>query len=400
MPMSGGPDAFLLEYGKRAKQIVAGRAAVFLVGRIRSIATAERVLREGGADAVAIARAHMADPHLFRKSIEGRESEITRCVGANQCIQEVLSDRPVTCAVNPAMQRERKLGNGTLRPAAPVRKVAVVGGGPAGLRAAATAAARGHQVTLFERGAALGGHLDLLHRLPTRGDWAMAVEDLVRACERGGVTVRLGETADAASLAAAGFEAVLVATGATWDRDGFTPALPSRLRMPGCDQENVIDAGTATRLALADPTALGTRVVIIDETGTYLPLGLAEVLAGGGAEVEVVTRHPAVGQEVREQMEAPYTFPRLEAAGVRFSPGLFVEAVEGDRVDLVSVWGTARRSVEGVSAVVLAMLRTPEDALWHALQGGPLEVVRIGDALAPRAAADAIHDGEVAARAL
>ena len=400
MPMSGGPDAFLLEHGKRAKAIVAGRGAVFLVGRIRSIATAELVLREGGADAVAIARAHMADPFLVAKSLAGREDEVTRCVGANQCIQEVLADRPITCAVNPAMQRERKLGAGTLRQAAQARRVAVVGGGPGGLRAAATAAARGHTVTLFERAAVLGGHLDLLRRLPTRGDWGMAVEDLAGACARAGVELRLGTEATADGLAAAGFEAVVVAAGATWDRDGFTPALPGREQLPGCDQANVLDVGTATWRALADPRSLGSRVVIVDETGTYLPLGLAEVLATAGVAVEVVTRHPAVGQELRETMEAPWTFPRLEAAGVRFAPGLFAERIDGDRLDLLSVWGTAHRSVEDVSTLVLCMLRTPADALWRAFADGPLEAVRIGDALAPRAAADAIHDGELAGRAL
>ena len=400
MPMSGGPDAFLLEHGKRAKAIVAGRAAVFLVGRIRNIATAERVLREGGADAVAIARAHMADPFLVQKSLAGREDEVTRCVGANQCIQEVLADRPITCAVNPAMQRERKLGAGTLRQAPQARRVAVVGGGPGGLRAAATAAARGHAVTLFERADVLGGHLDLLRRLPTRADWGMAVEDLAGACGRAGVDLRLGTEASADGLRAGGYEAVVVAAGSTWDRDGFTPALPGRERMPGCDQDNVLDVGTAARRALGDPSSLGGRVVIVDETGTYLPLGLAEVLAAAGVAVEVVTRHPAVGQEVRETMEAPWTFPRLEAAGVRFSPGLFAEQIDGDRLDLLSVWGTARRCVEGVSTLVLCMLRTPDDALWRAFADGPLEVVRIGDALAPRAAADAIHDGELAGRAL
>lgn len=400
MPMSGGPDAFLLEHGKRAKAIVAGRAAVFLVGRIRNIATAERVLREGGADAVAIARAHMADPFLVQKSLAGREDEVTRCVGANQCIQEVLADRPITCAVNPAMQRERKLGAGTLRQAPQARRVAVVGGGPGGLRAAATAAARGHAVTLFERADVLGGHLDLLRRLPTRADWGMAVEDLAGACGRAGVDLRLGTEASADGLRAGGYEAVVVAAGSTWDRDGFTPALPGRERMLGCDQDNVLDVGTAARRALGDPSSLGGRVVIVDETGTYLPLGLAEVLAAAGVAVEVVTRHPAVGQEVRETMEAPWTFPRLEAAGVRFSPGLFAEQIDGDRLDLLSVWGTARRCVEGVSTLVLCMLRTPDDALWRAFADGPLEVVRIGDALAPRAAADAIHDGELAGRAL
>ena len=140
--------------------------------------------------------------------------------------------------------------------------------------------------------------------------------------------------------------------------------------------------------------------MIVDETGTFLPLGVAELLARGGAQVEVVTRLPVVGQEVRDTMEGPTTFPRLEQAGVRFEAGVFTERLEGDRLDLVSVWGTHRRSVQGVTAVVMAMLRSPQDALWRELAAAGLEAQRIGDALAPRAAADAIHDGELAARAL
>ena len=197
-PMGSAPEAFLAPYAKRAKAVVGDRAKVFVAGRVLDLAAAERVIADGAADMVAMVRAHLADPFLVAKTREGREQEIVRCAGTNECMAAPAKGRQVTCVVNPAAGRERDWGEGTLRPAADPKRITVVGGGPAGMRAAGVAARRGHEVTLVERATQLGGHLDLLRRLPTRGDWRKVIDDLAAVIERSGVEVRLGVTVTAA----------------------------------------------------------------------------------------------------------------------------------------------------------------------------------------------------------
>ena len=178
-------------------------------------------------------------------------------------------------SLNPATGREAYWGDGSLEPAASPKQVVVLGAGPAGLRAAATAAARGHRVVVHERETEPGGHLRALAWLPTRSAWLHAVEDLVTAVERNGGELRLGSDQDPVSLVA---DVVLLATGSSW---------------VGAD--GAVDLGTALERCRADPLALGRRVLIVDEVGTYAPLGLAEALAEAGVEVELATPGPVGG---------------------------------------------------------------------------------------------------------
>ena len=399
--MGSVPQAFLTDYGRRAKQVVGDRAKIFLAGRILDLATAERVITSGAADMVAMVRAHMADPFLIRKTLEGREQEIVRCVGANECLATGFRGRRMHCVMNPAVGREERWGEGTLAPATVSKRVAVVGGGPAGLKVAGVAALRGHHVTLFEESAEAGGHLDLLKRLPTRGDWQKMIDNLMAIVEAHEVEMRLGAAATIGGLDAGRFDEIVCATGSAWDTSGLSGGRADRAGIPGADAGSVVDVATAARRALGDPAALGGKVLILDDCGAYLPLGLAEILGGAGVEVEVISRFAVIGQHLTETLELPWMLPRLAAAGVTLTPNHFVEAIRGRQVEVYTTWNKKTRIVDDVDTVVLAMLRNPRDELYHELvTAGTVPAHRIGDAVSPRTTSDATYEGEKLGREL
>jgi 2,4-dienoyl-CoA reductase-like NADH-dependent reductase (Old Yellow Enzyme family) len=393
----GTKQGLMIPFGKRAKEIVGNRAKVFIVGRIIDLSMAEQIIVAGAADMVAMTRAHMADPFLVAKTREGREREIIKCVGANECVARLFDNREVICLMNPTSGRERQWGYGTLKRVAQgaAKKIIVVGGGPAGMKTAAIAAKRGHTVILLEKERELGGHLNTLKQLPTRAEWHTAIDNLTREMEVGGVDVRLGVNATKELLEKEQPDAVVCATGATYERSGLSSYRPEREGIPGCDQPNVLDVGSATKRALQDPASLGRRVVILDETTMYLPLGLAEVLATkGGAEVEVITPHLFVGEDLLRTLEMPHLFPRLVAAGVTLTAQHFVEKIAGNTVEVYHLWGGERRLISAVDTVVLAMMRVPHDALFHEIRDRFKEVYRVGDVVAPRKPAAVIYEGE------
>jgi len=273
-PMSV-PHGFMIPFGKRAKEIVGDRARVFIVGRIVDLGMAESVLADGVADMVGMMRALLADPFLIAKAREGREREITKCAGVYDCGNRLFQNREVACMLNPAAGRERQWGEGTLKPAAngTVKRIVVVFGGPAGMKTAAVAGRRGHKVALLEKENELGGHINLIRRLPTRGEWQTAIDNLVHAMEAARVEVSLNVTATRELLLDRKPDTVICATGAHYDTTGFSPYRPDRDFIPGYEQSNVIDVATATSTALTDPRALGRKIVILDETAAYLPSG-------------------------------------------------------------------------------------------------------------------------------
>ena len=400
-PMGAMEEGFMVPFARRAKAVVGDRAKVFVVGRILDVGFADRIVGEGSADMVAITRGHIADPFLVRKALEGRERETIRCVGANVCITRLIGDMEITCVFNPATGRERELGDGTLRATAAPRRIGVVGGGPAGLRCAATAARRGHEVVLYERGDRLGGHLNLIAGLPTREGWRVGIDNLVSPAQDAGVEIRLRTQASAAMLADEGLDVVVCAGGSTWERNGYSAVRPERDEIPGAEQDHVLDVASAIERALADPSSLGARVLIVDETDGYLPVGLAEILAGAGVSVEIVTPHLFAGADLLATLDMAHVIPRVKALGVTITAQQFVERIDGGAVELYDVWGVQRRTVE-VDSVVIAMMRRPNDELYFELAAarGSETVHRVGDAVAPRKLEAVIYEGEALARAL
>lgn len=350
---------------------------VFGVGSAASVEEAEEVLSSGIADMVALTRGQLADPDLASKLLTGATGDIRHCIRLNQgCLGRGSQGLAVSCTVNPAAGRE--LERRPDRAASPARWT-VVGGGPAGLRAAIDLAGLGHAVTLLEREEQLGGQLRRAARVPGRDSVALLVADLERDARAAGVALRVGTPATVAAIAATEPDGVLVATGAVAPTgsalavDGAPTGRPSA----------TVDAFTA----MDDPASLGDRVLVLDDDGTAYASGVLLSLVAAGAAVQVVTPFeqllPHVGTGYERQLVlrtlAAGRFERITGAGVRVEDGsaVAIDLLTGAELPLASptavVALTPRQSVtvDGFECEALeAALRIP--------------VTVIGDAVAPR----------------
>jgi 2,4-dienoyl-CoA reductase (NADPH2) len=230
-----------------------GEVAIPLVtsNRINMPETAEEVLARGDADMVSMARPFLADPEWVAKAEGNRSDEINTCIGCNQaCLDHSFKRKRATCLVNPRAAYETEL---KLLPTRHVRRIAVVGAGPAGLAAATSAAGRGHSVDLFEADGEIGGQFNLARRIPGKEEFAETIRYFVRQLELTGVKVHLNHAATAAELAAAGYDDVIVATG-------VTPRTPS---IPGIDRANVHSYADV----ITGRVRIGERVAVVGAGG-------------------------------------------------------------------------------------------------------------------------------------
>jgi 2,4-dienoyl-CoA reductase-like NADH-dependent reductase (Old Yellow Enzyme family) len=398
------PDVVLGAHGRAARDVVAGRAKVLLVETIRTVADAARVIAAGAADVAVMTRAHFADPYLVEKARAGRVGETIPCVGENECMIRAFAARPVACLMNPVMGREAHWGPAARRPdrARAPGSVVIAGAGPAGLTAAAALAVRGARVTVLERRDRPGGHVAALGELPGRARWRLAVAAWVAAAQRAGVQLRLGEAADVDIVAALAPDLVLCATGATWRTDGASGLIPGSPPAPwpvrACIP--VLDVATAVTRALADPRGLGERVLIADESGEYLPLGLADLISAAGTRIDVVTPHAEPAQWVTGAQDGTEVLARLAAREVTFIPGHAVSDVAGAEVSITERWSDRSRSLGTFDTIVLAQLRIADDGLVRRLRDGGAPARALGDALAPRRTLEVVYEAERIGREL
>jgi 2,4-dienoyl-CoA reductase (NADPH2) len=269
--------------------------------RINMPEVAEAVLARGDADLVSMARPMLADAELVRKAAEGREDEINTCIACNQaCLDHAFDGRrQVTCLVNPRACNETRLN---YLPARARRRLAVVGAGPAGLAYATVAAQRGHVVTLFEAGAEIGGQFNLAKRIPGKEEFVETLRYYRRMLEVHGVDTRLNTRADARTLAAMGFDEVIVATG-------IEPRVPE---LPGIDHPMVasyVDVILGRR-------AVGRRVAIVGAGGIGFDVAELVSHSGPSAALDVDTFAREWGIDFRNHPRGGVTgvAPRVEAA--------------------------------------------------------------------------------------
>jgi len=395
-PMTSMVQEPFAPYARRVKEIV--DVPVFMAGRVTDIRRAAMLVSTGAVDVVAMTRAQIADPELVSKARSGRLADIRQCAGINQgCINRVFIGRQMSCTQNATVGRENEWGLGSLKPVEQPRRVLVVGGGPAGMKAAEIAAARGHRVTLCEREPALGGQLRLAGMLPSRTEWNLVIDAQRRALERHGVTVELGVEATVAYIEGKRPDALVIATGSRYDTTGWSITRGERAGIPGLEHAQVLTPAEVVR----DPGVCGQDVLIVEEGGSYAPLGLAELLADLGRSVRIVSSALFIGDKTVASLDMPIIYPRLAAKGVVLQPQTFVEQVNADgSATLSAMWSGATERVTAAT-IVLALNRSACDDLYHEMgSNGFATIDRIGDCVAPRKADQAFYDGERLGREL
>ena len=376
--------------GAKAIRDAAGGMPVCVVSRIATAAEAEAVIAAGQADLVGMARALISDPELPNKAREGRADETRYCTYSNQaCLQGLDRGRGVGCVHNVAVGREAQLGIGTMKPAPTRKRVAVVGGGPAGMAAARVAGERGHAVTLFERDDALGGQNRMTAAVASRRGFAEVTRWQATMLGKRGVDVRLGTAVEADALVTMDFDAIVVATGSS-------PATQARSMFHAPDEALTTD--DAARVftgwdAFRRPDAIGARVVVVDEDPHYAGTAVAEHLADLGRHVRIVTPHAHAGSSLHVY-HLPNLHRRLARKGIAVVPNALPMRLEARRLHLVDRYSREATRLEDVDAVVLSLGQVAETTLHAALDGRVKELHAIGDCLAPRQIEHAILDGE------
>ncbi len=358
---------------------------VFVAGRINQPQEAERLLATGQADLIGMVRAHICDPQFTLKAKQGRVDDIRACIGCNQaCIGHGLKGFSISCIQHPETGRELDYYN---KPKTQdVKTVVVVGGGPAGMKAAAVAAERGHRVTLYEKDARLGGQALLAQLLPDRSEFGGIVTNLAREMEIHGVDVRLNTALAASDIAALQADAVILATGAR-------PQLPQLEALD--DDAHVVDSWSVIR----GEANVGKSVVIWDWRSDWVGLGLAQMLAQNGCHVRLAVNGIVAGERI-PSMVRDHAVGELHKLGVEIVPYLRLFGADADTVYFQHITSKQPVVLNNVDTLVShhASVRVAE--LEEDLMNLGLSPIAIGDCVNPRTAEEAVLEGLRAAMAL
>ena len=356
-PMGVQPYGFFVKIAGDIKKAV--NVPVSAVGRIVDAEMAERVIESGMADMVAMGRPLLADPDWGTKIAAGKACDIRRCISCNKGCTDAIQNRQfLSCVLNAENGYENSR---SIQPAAQKKKVAVLGGGPAGLEAARVAALRGHDVTLFEKTTSLGGQLNIACVPPRKEEMRRAAQDLIRAVCNAGVHLCMGQTRTAEQLKEAGFEAVINAVGAH-------SAAP---RIPGIDGVNVADAW---KVLAGEQQVYGTVAVI---GGGMVGCETAEYLAARGCKVSVIEMMDKIAAGESTTI-LPTLLENYKTYGVEQYPSHKVKEFRMDAVVCENKDG-AEVTIP-CDYIVLAMGARSNEFDAAALEAANIPVYSIGDA--------------------
>ncbi|KAF0866330.1 FAD-dependent oxidoreductase [Pseudomonas sp. LD120] len=356
---------------------------LFVTGRINQPQEAEAIIAKGQADVCGMTRALICDPQMPNKSERGHSDDVRACIACNQaCIGHFHKGLPISCIQHPETGRE--LLYGQPKPSARGKRILVVGGGPAGMKAAAVAAQRGHRVTLYEASAQLGGQIQLAQLLPRRSEFGGASTNLQREMQLAGVEVVRNTRVDRALIERENPDHVIIATGAQ-------PYWPNFEH--GGDLQ-VVDAWQVLR----DEVQLGRSVVVADWRCDWIGPGIAERLVRAGHQVHLAVNGTHCGESlplyVRDQLAG-----ELHKLAIPIIPYARLYGCDDSTVYLQHTASGEPMLLENVDSLVLCQGHQSVDDLGQQLKG-LVPFQRIGDCLAPRTVEEAIFDGLKVAWAL
>lgn len=367
---AGTPEAHLLPMAGRIREI--SGLPIIVAGRIRTPEVARRALESGQTDLIGLGRPFLADPDWVLKVRAEDEEGILLCAACHQgCLGTLRKGLGTGCLANPLTGRESRFD---LKPADTPRKIVVVGGGPAGLKAAAVAASRGHQVSLFEEKDHMGGQLTLAARAPHKEGFQDVVRHLELMARRSGVAIHMSSHIDRDDLMAGKPDAVVLATG----------GIPLTALFPGLESVPWAMAGDIMEGKI--PLEAESLLVI---GGGLVGLEAADFISAREKKVVLVEMLQEVGAKL-DPLPRVMLLKRLRAKGVEIHTATHVAKIEPGKVELEKEGEIFEVPAE---MVVLAVGVRANRDLVEELEGSGLEIHTVGDALEPRGAGEAILEG-------
>lgn len=405
IPVTGMRSSPHLDFAGEVR--AATKFPTFHAARIQDVATARHAITSGKLDMVGMTRAHIADPHIMRKVIEGREHEIRPCVGATYCLDRIYEGGEALCIHNAATGREATIPHVIGRTEGARKRVIVVGAGPAGLEAARVAGERGHKVTVLEAASQAGGQIRLAAQNPRRKELIGIVDWRLAELERLGVDIRYDTWAESQDVLEFNPDVVVVATG-------------------GIPQNPPLEAGddlvTSSWDILSGAVKAAENVLLYDDNGGHQGMGAAELIANQGSRLELVSPERFFAPEMGGLNHVPY-MAAFHTKGVTITINTRLRSVKRDGNQLVATLGSdfagGWQATRLVDQVVVEHGTAPLDELYltlkplsantgavdyerlvaggdifpHRNPAGSFVLYRIGDAVASRNIHAAVYDG-------
>lgn len=372
------PPGCFVHMAAAVKEVV--ELPVICAGRINDPIQAEEILTNHQADVVAMTRGHICDAELSNKALEGREDEIRRCLACNEgCIGALAFRTPIACAFNARAGKETEL---IISPARQMKKVTVIGGGPAGMEAARVAAMRGHEVTLIESSDQLGGQMTIAPKAPGRSDFDEVPRYYRKEMERLNVLVETGKEVSADEIKSLSPDVVIVATGSN----------PVEKDFPGSGAKRTANVRDVLN-GKVDLDGVKKAVVIVDG---YHQQGLsaADLLSDREIQVTCLVPGPLPGMDMGgfDFNTVDILVPRLRKKGVNVIENSTVKDISGTKVE-AGIGKGKTHIEEDVDLVVIAIKAKKNDPLSEQLKEAGLNVIVIGEAEKSMKLMDAVADG-------